>query len=145
MQRNARGTEPDCRVRSSAGSAVTVIDGIWVVATTSTGVSPPALLPRANGTEAGASFPVDISQQDGPACGPRVLTGGICVPIMAHWRVCFSIARIPNAHEASAAAGIASRSIDSAELTSLKVHVMFLEWIILGGTLTACDGNHSCS
>jgi hypothetical protein len=59
---------------------------------------------------------------------------------MAHGRVCFSVARIPKAHGASAAAGIASRSIASAELTSLKGHVMFLNGAYLGVPLLAVMG-----
>ena len=123
-------------------SVNTVIDGIWSVATTRPGDSLPALL-RANGTEARTGFPVEISQQEEPASA-RCITGGICVPIMAQGGV-FSnlpVAPIPNPHEVNPAAGIASRSIASTELTILKGRVIFLIGAYSTVSLAGCDGNH---
>ena len=67
---------------------------------------------------------------------------------MAHGTACFSnlsIARIRNPHEVSAAAGIASRSIASTELTILKGHVIFLIGAYSRVSLAGCDGNHTSS
>jgi hypothetical protein len=52
---------------------------------------------------------------------------------------------MPNPHEASAAAGIASRSIASTELTILKGHVIFLIGAYSRVSLAGCDGNHTRS